>query len=211
MNYRLKIAALIVMSLPYTHYVSALFDVDVTVNVTQKTAIANCTGGNNICNVTLGSVGEVVTFDAAGKPKIDLGTLAKERLIALELPAVPDTYKIYTLRPSTGSLANKEITLLLHNDIQKPGSRLSGNTVIKLFRQVEGDKSTQWMKVADFIMGKKEQAKELSFIVKPEGTFISFDTARVSGSGPQSFNPRKKLPEGVRQEVLYIGSKDLNH
>ena len=210
MNRTIKSFALILVSSVCTQYVSALFDVDVEVNVIQKTAIANCTGGNNICNVTLGGVGEVVTLDISGKPIQDLGTFTKEQLINLEIPTVPDTYKIYSFQPSKGALANKKITLLLQNVMQKPGSRLSGNTVFKLSRQVEGDKPTQWMWVADFIVGKAVKPTALPFIVKPEGIFISFDTARAKGTGPQTFNPRKELPEGVRKEVLYIGSKNLN-
>lgn len=210
MNHIIKIFALILMSVVFTQHVTALVDVDLTLNYSSKTAIANCTGGNNICNVTLGAVGETVTLDVTGKPKTDLGTIIKDQVINLDLPKTPDAFKVFTFQPSTGDLAKKKITLLLQNVMQKPGSRLFGNTVFKLSRQVEGDKPTQWIWVADFIMNKEEQPTTFPFIVKADGTFISFDTARVKGNQSHTFNPSKALPEGVRKEILYIGSKDLN-
>ena len=210
MNSITKIFSLVFFSMTCIQLSNAMIDVDIDVDLTYKNAIANCTGGNNICNVTIGAIGEVVTLDVTGQPKTELGTITKTQSIKLDLSDVPNTYKVYSFTPSKGDFANQPITLLIQNVAQKPGSRLYGQTVFKLSRQVKGDKPNQWMWVADFVVTQAVQPKQWPFIVLPDGTFITFDTARSKESNKITINPKNELPAGIKKEVLYVGSKNLN-
>jgi hypothetical protein len=141
------------------------------VQTLQKTAVATCGGPDSSCSAVVNAIGDVVNIDVSTLAVTALGQIGTDKTIDIELPDTVGTQKVYSLTPTQGESMGKRIYIVLDNIAQRPGSRLAGKTVVKMYRQFEGDKKNQWIEV-----GKIETpAKTLGsapVTFKPDGTAV---------------------------------------
>lgn len=152
--------------------VNLYLDVDITVQT--------CTGAGSTCSIVKGgkinAIGNVETIDVSKESITSFGKLDKtEQRLELDIPTAVDGLEIYSFVPTKGEMAGKLIYLTLHNEPQAPGSRLAGKDVIKLLRQVKGDKADKWIEVGSIIKNKTKVLKTLPFFVTADATFYIRD------------------------------------
>lgn len=152
--------------------VSLYLDVDVTVQT--------CTGAQSTCSIVKGgkvnAVGEVEIIDVSKQKALSLGSLDKvEQKLVLNIPQTIDGLEIYSFKPTKGDMAGKLIYLALHNEAQRPGSMLAGKDVIKILRQVQGDKADQWVEAGSIIENKGKLINTIPFYAEADGTFYIRD------------------------------------
>lgn len=175
---------------------AGLLDVDLKLQL----GVTTCTGGGSNCSVTINAMGDTIELDVTKLPVKELGTISQDKVIKLALPQEENERVVYSYIPSEGELSGKKIYLTLENRPQAPGTRLAGKTVIKLYRQIEGDKVTQWIDVGEITSQAKEglPVNELPFMFK-------------AGGNIETENPSKKAPDGSFEKVTFVlGKRNVN-
>ena len=174
---------------------SGLIDIDIKIGVTT------CTGGASTCSTTISAMGEVVELDVAKLPVKDLGTISQDQVINLTIPANKDDKNVYSYTPSEGELTGTKIYLTLDNQPPRAGTRLAGKTVIKMYRQLEGNTPNQWIDVGEIYTVQKDKTlpvNELPFTFKKDGNL-------------ETENPNKVLPDGTFAKVTFVlGQRNVN-
>jgi hypothetical protein len=123
------------------------------------------------CPRVINSVGEAVTIDVTKLSIQDQGTISQDKILEVQLPENVGEKVAYSFIPSTGESQGKRIYIVLENQEQRPGSRLSQATVIKFYRRFEDEKPSHWIEVGSFIMKKKNaQVEPVKLTIKNDGT-----------------------------------------
>ena len=86
----------------------------------------------------------------------------------LALPQETGKYLLYTITPTTGPAANRPIYILLKNIV--PKGPLAGKTVIKVYRQFQGDNPFQWTEAGTISSRAKTLGPAENVIFKSDGT-----------------------------------------
>ncbi len=163
----------------------------------SKTVLQPC-GQNSQCEqtVVLNAIGETMTLTIPSNQITSLGLITQEKKVTLTLPKEPGTQTAYSFTPTTGESKGQLVTIAFDNKRQRPGTRLAGKTLMRIYRRFASDPAGTWVEI-----GKMTYAgllhKELA------GDFKADITLKTDGTGVY-MDPVKNKP------VLFLaGTKDL--
>ncbi len=153
----------------------------ININVHAGFGFNNCWGNNANCptTVTVTGTGEKPVFDVTKYKVTPFGEITKEKWVKFGLPIVKNTQKFYSFSPTEGELAGQKIFLLFDNEAQRKGSIYGAQTVIKMYRLIEGQKPYEWLIIGNARISRKPgETPEASFTIKPNGTLLTYDPVR---------------------------------
>ena len=141
-----------------------------------KTAVANCGAETIKCEAVVNAIGDQVEIDVSKYSVIDLGTITTEKTVDILLPKSVGMQTVYSLTPTTGESKGAKIFIVFDNLKQRPGTRLFGKTLVKIYRRFATEPKTSWIEVGSIVVNQKELPKPTTQVtLKPDGTATWID------------------------------------
>jgi hypothetical protein len=162
----------------------------------SKTAVLNC-GAGGVCDQVVNAIGDQIKLNIPDHKIISLGTISSEKKVEITLPKDPGMQIAYSFTPTTGESKGQVVMILFDNIQQKPGTRLFGKSVIKVYRRFTSDPRSTW-----YELGRIQYNGLLNKEVL--GKFIAQITLKTDGTGVYS-DPATNKPI-----VFLAGTKDLS-
>lgn len=162
----------------------------------SKTAVLNC-GAGGVCDQVVNAIGEPIKLNIPEYKIESLGTISSESKVEVTLPKEPGTQTAYSFTPTTGESKGQVVMIVFDNIRQKPGTRLFGKSLIRIYRRFTTDLRSTW-----YELGKIEYAGLLNKEV--EGNLTANITLKTDGTGVYS-DPATNKPI-----IFLAGTKDLS-
>ena len=158
--------------------------------IVYKTPVASCTGEGAACRSVVNAIGDAVTIDVSKYPVTALGTISQDKSIDIDLPQIPGSQKVYSVKFTSGESAGKIIYIVFDNIPTKAGTRLAGKTQIKIYRRFEDQKPNAWTEIGT---------------IEPNGIVREKDTVVFKADGTAVWTDRVNN----KPVVFLLGKKDL--
>ncbi len=139
----------------------------------SKNAVQPC-GAGAACEQTINAIADVEIFAIPRDKFTSLGTITEDRTVNVVMPKEPGTQTAYSFIPSTGESKDKVIDIVFAHKIQKPGTRLFGKSVVKIYRRFSTDPKDSMTEIGTiFLLNKPELDKhEEHILLKRDGTAV---------------------------------------
>jgi len=143
-------------------------DINVEVGPITVQTCVNTAGG---CSQVVNAIGDVISIDASKLKVENLGSISAARKLELQLPTQPGTYTSYSFSPTAGELQGKKILVIFDNVAQRAGTKDFGKNIVKIYRQIDGDKANQWVEVGS--LSSPKPAASYTFDLASNGTLTT--------------------------------------
>ena len=162
----------------------------------SKTGLQNV-GAGGAGEQTINAIADVEIFAIPQDKFKSLGVITADQSVNVDIPKELGTQTAYSFIPSTGESKGKVIDIVFANKTQKPGTRLFGKSVVKIYRRFSTDPKDSMTEIGTITydgMLNKLAANEFDgrITLKRDGTAVYR-------------NPTTKKPI-----VFLAGTKDLS-
>ena len=168
----------------------------------NKTVVVNCGDEALDCSGVINAIGDPMIIDTQAIGITDLGIIkgAADEKQEIVVPATEGSRTVYSLTPTAGESANEKINIVFDNIEQRPGTRLYGKTLIRVYRRFakEADPAP-WIEVGKIEVDTKKLAAAESIIsvsIKPDGTATWLNPATMKATafqlGIKDLKPKPK-------------------